>query len=223
MRKMLSLMLAVLLCVCLASPALAAKDGFVPSIGYKDGPEIVDAEMNEEDVVACLVVTSIQEAEAKSTDIDQDARDLLLQVYGQLVDGSMKLPMESDDFVIRDLVDVSFSVPCDDEHTHKEWLAEEDTAVDITFDLGVEPDEVVTVMAYVDNKWVHVPTDNNGDGTVDCVFEDICPVVFCVGGSTPPAQTGDIAGQQLILWIVLMVVSLVAVVVLVVRRNKFVR
>lgn len=221
MRKIMSLMLVVLLCVCLASTALA-KDSFVPSIGYKDGPEIVDAEIKDEDVVPCLVVTSIPEAQAGTDEIHEDAVDLLLQVYDQLVDGSMELPLEGE-YVIRELVDVSFTIECDEQDPHKEWLEEDGTTVDITFDLGVAPDETVTVMAYVDNKWVHVPTDNNGDGTVDCVFEDICPVVFCVGDVTPPAQTGDIAGQHLILWIVLMVVSFVAVVVLVVRRNKFVR
>ena len=223
MRRFVSFMAVVLVCLCMAAPAMAAKDSFVPSIGYKGGPDIIDAEINDEDVLECLVVTSVQEAENRSTEIAQEDRDLLLKVYDQLVDGSMKLPMEGDDYVIRELVDVSFSVPCDEEDSHKEQLAEEGTKLDVTFDLGVEPDEYVTVMAFVDGKWVGVPTDNNGDGTVDCEFEDICPVVFCVQDAAPPAQTGDIAGQQLILWIVLMVVSFVAVVVLVVRRNKFVR
>ena len=71
MRKILSFMVVVLLCFGMVTPALAAKDSFVPSIGYKDGPDIVDAEMDEEDVVDCLVVTSIEEAEEKTTDIEK--------------------------------------------------------------------------------------------------------------------------------------------------------
>lgn len=222
MRRFLSFFAAVLLCFCFASPALAAKDSFVPSIGYKDGPDIVDGEMEDEDVVGCLLVTSIQEAEEKSTDIHQEDRDLLLEVYAQLVDGSMKLPLESDDYVIRELVDVSFSVPCDDQHIHEERLKEEGITVEVTFDLGIEPDVRIIVMAYVDEEWIPVPVINKGDGTVECEFEEICPVVFCVEDSRPPAQTGDVAGRQLILWIVLMAVSAVAVVVLVLCRKKFV-
>ena len=223
MRKILSFMMAVLLCLGMVTPALAAKDSFVPSIGYKDGPEIVDAEMNEEDMVDCLVVTSIEEAEEKTTDIYQEDRDLLLEVYEELTDGSMQLPLENDEYVIRELVDVSFTTECDEAHDHKEELAEEGTTIEITFDLGVDPDEEVIVMAYIDGQWVPVECENNGDGTVTCVFEDICPVVFCVKNTTPPAQTGDEAGRQLILWIVLMAVSFAAIVILVVGRRKFVR
>ena len=64
---------------------------------------------------------------------------------------------------------------------------------------------------------------NNGDGTLTCVFEDICPVVFCVEEDYhigPPPKTGDEFGRKLPLWIALMVVSLIAIVVLVVLYRK---
>ena len=216
MRKILSVLMVLVLCMAMAAPAMAAKDSFVPSIGYKDGPEIVDG-----DLVDCLEVTSIEEAQKKETDISQEARDLLLEVYEALTDGSMTLPLENDQYVIRDLVDVSFTPGCDEAHDHKGWLAQEDTSIEVTFDLGVAAGEAVTVLAYVNGQWVEVPCINNGDGTVTCEFEDICPVAFCVRNTTPPAQTGDAEGRMLALWVVLMVASLAAVIALVVRRRAF--
>ena len=230
MRRIVSVMAVLLLCFCMSVSVMAAEGSFVPSIDYKNGPEIIDAELEEEDVVPCLVVTSIPEAREKSTDIYQEHRDELLDVYDQLVSGSMTLPLEGD-YVIRELVDVSFMIPCDERDTHKEQLAQEGVFVDITFDLGIAADENVVAMVYVNNSkartadysWQRVDLVNHGDGTVSGTFEDICPVVFCVGGELPPAQTGDIAGQNLILWVVLMAVSCVAVVVLLINRRKFMR
>lgn len=222
MRRIVSVLAVLLLCFCMSVSVMAAEGSFVPSIDYKNGPEIIAAELEDEDVVPCLVVTSIPEAREKSTNIYQEHRDLLLNVYDQLVSGSMTLPLEGE-YVIRELVDVSFIIPCDEQDTHKEALEQDGVAVDITFDLGVAADENVVVMVYVDDKWQNVGAVNNGDGTVSGSFEDICPVVFCVGGQLPPAQTGDIAGQNLILWVVLMAVSLAAVVVLLINRRKFVR
>ena len=216
MRKILSIIMVLALAMALAAPAMAAKDSFVPSIGYKDGPEIVGG-----DLVDCLVVTSIEEAEKKETNISQEDRDLLLDVYQQLTDGTMKLPLENDQYVIRDLIDVSFTPECDKDHDHKGWLAQEDTSMKVTFDLGVAAGEEVKVLAYVNGQWVEVECVNNGDGTVTCVFEDICPVAFCVKNVTPPAQTGDASGRMLGLWAALMAASAAAMAVLVVRRRAF--
>ena len=226
MKRMICVLAAMMLCFCLVVPAMAAEGTFVPSIDYKGGPEIIAAELGEEDVLPCLVVTSIPEARNASTNIYQEDRDLLLHVYNQLAGvsraGGMTLPLEGD-YVIRELVDVSFMIPCDENDTHKEQLAQEGVTVDITFDLGVAADENVAVLVYVDEQWKPVSASNNGNGSVSCVFEELCPVVFCVGGELPPAQTGDIAGQNLILWVVLMAVSSAAVVVLLINRRKFVR
>lgn len=225
MRKLICLLTALLVCVSLACPASAAGDTFVHSISYKDGPEIEDAEMNGEDVEGCLVVSSITDAKNKSTDIYQEDRDLLLEVYDKLDDGSMKLPLENDEYVIRELVDVSFekSGCVEPAHGHQEWLAQEGNTVTIKFDLGVAKATDVVVMVYVNGEWTPVESvENNGDGTVTCVFEDICPVAFCVEADSVDSapQTGDAMNQNLILWIVLMAVSLVAIVILVVSRRK---
>ena len=42
MRRILSLLIVLVLCLGLAVPAFAAEDGFVPSITYKPNPEVVE-------------------------------------------------------------------------------------------------------------------------------------------------------------------------------------
>jgi hypothetical protein len=201
---------------------------FVPSITYKDGPVIDMAEMDGEGVEDCVVVTTIKQAEEKSTDISQEDRDLLLEVYEKLEEGSMTLPLEKEGYVVRELVDVSFvktgcvEVP----HGHKEWLAQEKTTIEVVFDLGIKKDVKLEVLAYIDEEWVAVEkVTNNGDGTVTCVFEDFCPVAFCVeaSGAIDPPKTGDTMGADMTKWVVLLIVSMSAIAVLMINRRKFLR
>lgn len=223
MKKIVALILALVLILAVAAPAFAAGT-FVPSVSYKDAPEIEDAEMNGEDVAECLIVSSIADAKNKSTDISQESRDELTEVYEALENGSMKLPIE-EDHVIRDLVDVSFAETGCVEADHKkyEWLAEKGNTVSVTFDMGVDRNTEIIVLVYVNDQWI--PAEkviNNGDGTVTVTFEDICPVAFCVvnGKTDGPAQTGDVLGQDLMLWILLMVVSMAGIVGLNIYRRK---
>ena len=65
MRRIACLLLALMMCVMVAMPAMAADDTFVPSISYKDGPDVEDATMGDEDVTGCIVVTSLKEAKEK--------------------------------------------------------------------------------------------------------------------------------------------------------------
>lgn len=225
MKKYLALFVVLALGLTLALPVFAAEDDFVPSIGYKDGPSIEDTDLETD----CLIVTSIRQAKEKTTDIHQEDRDLLLDVYKQLSESSMKLPLEDNTYVIRELVDVSFKKSdCQEvtDHGHKEWLAEKGTTVTVVFDLGVKATTDVVVLVYVNDQWVPAEkVENLGGGKVRVVFEDICPVAFCIDPDAeeevPP--TGDVAGQNLLLWVVLMAVSLIAVVVLVLNRRKFTR
>ena len=224
MKKFVSLMIALLLFVGLVCPAMASENVFVPSISYKDGPEIVEAEMDDKDVEGCLVVTTITDARNKVTDIGQEDRDLLLEVYEKLDNGSMKLPLE-EDYVIRELVDVSWKkTACvEADHGHKEWLEEAGNTVTVTFDMGVNKDTDVVVMVYVDCQWVEAESvKNNGNGTVTVEFEDICPVAFCVkrADQVEPPKTGDAAVKNLPVFIALMAVSAVALVALVVLRAR---
>lgn len=236
MKRLISILIVITFCLILACPAFAADDTFVPSISYKDGPEIIDGEMDGEDIKSCLIVTSIKGAIEKSTDIYQYDRDLLLSVYEQLENGTMTLPLDGPGtmartggvtkkyYVVRELVDVSFKkTPCrEGEHVHKEWLGEEETTISITFDLGVSAETNVMVLTYIDGQWEFIESvTNNGDGTLTCVFEDICPVAFCVEKSSrDPSETGDIDREKLILWFVLMAVSTAAILILAVSRRK---
>lgn len=223
MKKIVALILALVLILAVAAPAFAAGT-FVPSVSYKDAPEIEDAEMRDEQVGVCLEISSITDAKEKTTDIYQEDRDELLEVYAKLEDGSMKLPIEGD-YVIRDLVDVSFKASecVEQDHQKEEWLAQEGNTITVTFDLGVDANAEVLVLSYVNGQWI--PAEkviNNGDGTVTVTFEDICPVAFCVvnGKTDGPAQTGDVLGQDLMLWILLMVVSMAGIVGLNIYRRK---
>ncbi len=239
MRRIVSILILVAMCLVWACPAFAADDTFVPSISYKDGPEIIEAEMGGEDIMACLIVTSIKAATEKTTDIYQSDRDMLLSVYEQIENGTMTLPLDGEGtlartggatkkyYVVRELVDVSFrKTTCrENEHTHKEWLEKENTLLTVKFDLGVAADANVMVLTYIDGQWEFIESvTNNGDGTLTCVFEDICPVAFCVEKSNKdPGQTGDIEGEKLILWFVLMIVSTAAILVLAANRRKYAR
>lgn len=229
MRRIFSLIALLVMCLTMVMPAMVCADTFVPSIGYKDGPEAEDAELGDEvpeDVGACLIITSVMAAKEKTTDIFQEDRDLLLDVYAKLSDGSMKLPLD-DSYVIRELVDVNFKkttcvIP---EHLHMEKLQEEDVTIKIVFDLGVKATTEVVVLSYNNGEWAPIKSVvNNGDGTLTCEFEHFCPVAFCVqeGAEDGPSQTGDPLGNMFYIWIALLVVSVVALVILVIliRRKK---
>lgn len=218
MKKMLSVILAVALCIALAVPAFAAT--FVPSISYKLAPAVTGAMLGNLEIKSCVVVTSIVDAQNKTTDIPQETRDLLLSVYDQLNKGTMKLPIEGE-YVIRDLVDVSFTNACiAAKDGHDTELAKEGVTIKVTFDLGIAANEEIAVLAYNDGKWAEVvSTKNNGDGTVTCEFEHFCPVAFVnLEENSTIVPTGDNA--HLGLWFGLMVASVAVLAVVVTNRRK---
>ena len=230
MKRAICLLTVLALCLCMGVTAFA--DEFVPSISEKDGPEIVSGEQDGKDVTDCLIVTTIKEAVDKVTDITQQERNLLLEVYEKLMNGQMTLPLDKE-YVIRDLVDVSYKYnSCRTQESHGD-KAEELKAVDkdltVVFDLGLAKDEKIIVMVYIENErarsasgqWVPAEqVTNNGDGTLTVVFEDICPVAFVVEKNGPVADTGDAARENLVWMAVAMVASAVGIVALIVLRAK---
>ncbi len=219
MKRLFCMLMVLAVAMSLALP-VAAADTFVPSITYKDGPDIYTATMDGDNVKDCLVVTSISKAKNKATDVTQDDRDLLLDVYAKLNSGEMKLPIENDKYVIRELVDVSFMHSnCSGSHEHEEWLKKDNTVVTIDFELGVKSSADVLVLVYLDGQWVPAEkVTNRGNGNVTVVFEEICPVAFCVDtdSQVTPPQTGDTAGQRIFLWGSIMAGSVAALLILLV-------
>ena len=247
MRKLISLALALIICFSVCGVALAAEDDFVPSISYKDGPRVVtgkdeagrttigtvrDAQGN---VIGyayyddCLVITTIAQALRNvETGIPDEAEILLEKVYRDILEGRAVMPFENpDEMVIIHLLDATFlcggSVVDID---HPEVLEPDGIRLELTFDLGVGADVPVQVMSYKNDKWgdIHAAT-NNGDGTVTCVFEHLCPIAFAVpvDSFVEPPKTGDNSAAELGLWIGLLVASSVAMAGLVIFRRKIVR
>lgn len=159
----------------------------------------------------CVVVTSIQEARDQTTDIFQENRDILLELYEEISHTSlivteeaqpetvpdatqeteapeaMKLIFHDEEYVIREMVDVSLrrGECVENTHVHEEVLEIDGVTMSVDFDLGVAPDVDVVVLTYRDGKWTQVEkVTNNGDGTITCIFEHFCPVIFCVPASS---------------------------------------
>ena len=222
MKKLIVFVMAVVLCMSMVLPVCAAEQEFVPSITYKDGLIAIKATMDGEDVGDCIVVTSIKEAKEKCTDIHQDSRDELLDVYAKLSDGSMKLPLEGE-YVILELVDISFAQSAcveNPEHEHDAWLKEEGNTV--TVDLGYLSKSLdLVVLSYDDGQWSKIKNvTNNGDGTYSCEFEHFCPVAFCVEADTleEAPTTGD--STNVFLWLGLMMAAGAALVVVLMANRR---
>lgn len=227
MKRTVAVLLVVMLLMSLAVPAGA--EDFVPSISYKDHPEVLgtseltdkDGKTEEKLDEPCLVITPVADAADKPEKDRTEEEKLLVELYEQLEDGSMKIPFDEElgDMVIRDLISVD--LVCDDGHMEK--LKTPETFLKITFDLGVSADTEVTVMAYINDQWVPLAgVTNNGDGTVTMILDDLCPLAFCVSADTlaPIPSTGDTAGQSLIFWLIMLVASAAAMVLLLTKCGK---
>ena len=222
MKKLIVFMMMLALCMAMVLPVYAAEQEFVPSITYKDGLDAQKATMNGEGVGNCVVITSIKEAEEKTTDIRQDTRDLLLDIYQKLKDGSMKLPLEGD-YVVVELVDINFAhSSCENvaEHNHIQWLQQEGNT--ITVDLANMAKGLdLVVLVYQDGQWVKVEkVTNNGDGTYTCEFEIFGTVAFCVEADAleeAPA-TGD--NSHVFLWLAVMLAAAACLVVVLMANRR---
>lgn len=183
MKRVVTVAIVLLLCLMVALPVAADVAGAnSPEIKI----EIKQADMNGLALEDCVEITTVQQAEEKSTDITQEERDALLNVYNALVDGTASLPIEGE-YAVREIVDISFkNEACRalEEHGHKdEVLKQPDVVLSIDLDLGIEEGEKICVMTFIDNKWEEIESaENNGDGTITCVFEDLCPVAIAVIG-----------------------------------------
>lgn len=242
MRKLICLMIALVMCLTIAVPAYAAESDFVPSITYKPNPEIVPVE-NEEgeesigvirdgngeiiDYVdhGCLLVTPIAHVWDEEIEVPAEVEQLLTFVYEELNSNNMEIPydkhgvdLDPANMVIRDLFDARWS--CEE---HREMIEKEGVVFEITFDLGVVADAQIFVMTYDEeaNEWSPiVKTVNNGDGTVTCTFEHLCAIEFSMPLVAATAPVDDAQSPNVLPWVILLIVAAVAVVGVVVVKNK---
>lgn len=217
MKKVISALLVLMMCLAMATNAFAAEGEFVPSISYKDSPEMNSAMTDGEDALSVLVITSIMDAQNGAGDVSDEAVKLLLDVYAKLMDGTMKLSLEKN-YVIRDMFDLSFTesyIASNGSLVQK--LERDDVSIHVTFNLGTEVPAGFVVMHYDQNEWKKLPVVDNKDGTITVEFPHFCPVVFAVedAGSS---DTADFFGAEL--WIGLLGLSAVAMVVVICKRRQ---
>ncbi len=183
MKKLLSLMLALVMIASLATVVFA---DFVPSISEKPAPELVDDDLDC-DHNDPITVTPVS---------DPDASDELKEAYERLESGEDELPTDISNPVIRDLFEIEGN--CED--------AENAEELDITIDAGVDPDQPIDVFGYVNGAWRKLPSKNNGDGTITVTINGF-GIIALVAGSTRLPATGDIQNNNT-LWVVAMIASL---------------
>ena len=172
MKKILSVVLAIVVCLSLVGIVAAAGDAFVPSITYKGQPEVTAVEGAEGE--GCLRIVPVSEADK----LPEADKQLLLDVYNALEKGEMAAPTEG---TVRELLDVALT--CD--HDHRAQFDAGEIAITVTFDLGVEADAVVSAHSYVEvdgeYKWVEAESVVvHDDGTVSVTFKKLCPVAISV-------------------------------------------
>ena len=245
MKKGIGLLLVLILCISLVSPAYAAEDDFVPSITYKGSPELVPQENDGGELVigivrenkeekkdeiisyvygGCLLLTPVAEAETSQA-IPNKAAEELLYVYKELSEGRMKLPYDKvedykgENMVILELLDASWLCGgAVSEHDHPTEVEPDGIVFDITFDLGVASDAKVIVMTNNDGEWEPiVDTQNNGDGTVKCSFEHLCPIAISIAQGSPVAETES---SNALVWMAVLLAALVGVVGVIMGYKK---
>ncbi len=222
MKKILSLVLVLALCLSMAATVLAA-DNKVPSIDNKNAPEIVGEAVLVENGVDLEVVPSDHLVITSLNDSAPDSE--LAKLNDALGKGEEKIPydklgLDGNKMEIRDLFDAT--LVCTEENSHKDKLARDEIDIRMTLDNGVGKKAEVAVFAYVDGQWIVATSAvNNGDGTITVVLEELCPIAICVSGQTPPPATGDANRNTVVIYGVILGVSLVAMIVLfVVYRKK---
>lgn len=237
MKRLLCCFIAVLLCASVACPVFATEEvgqDFVPSINYKDYPQVV---VGEDDIIGeikdedgkhidyiyepCLLVTPLAKVN-ESKLIPEAAKQKLLFVYQELDSGRMQLPAEKlseklkpSDLVVRELFDATWL--CSD---HPVIVEPKGIVFDVTFRVNINKNQKLYVMTYKNGEWNPiVDVKNNGNGTVTCTFEDLCPVAFIVEKSSV-GPTGDTLVAELAPWAVMMLVCGAALVCVVALRRK---
>ena len=190
MKKVLSIVLAMLICASLVFTAFAAEDTFTPSVTAKPAPDVVTKDettgtpvvevLNDKDELVAtfepihVVVTPVSEAGEEH--VDEEVSKILTEIYEELSAPETKLSeampalaeivtdFDVNDLVIKDLFHIAIS----------EELAkalEGGNVLELTLDAKIAPNQFVVVMVYVDGEWIPVEFVVNEDGTITCTLE----------------------------------------------------
>ncbi len=246
MKKVVAILTAVILVLSIGTTAFAAE--FIPSVVEKEAPTVVEQVVGGVTAAGTivdksgqvvetispdrLIITPVSKVET-STEIPKEAADKLKEAYEQLSKADVKLSdlideldddvkealgneAHVDHLIIRDLFDASLVdangelVQIDAEHR-----------LVVKFNIGIEKGKAVFAMKYNENnEWEPVTAiHNNGDGTVTCEFDHLCPIAFLVEDTSSSAQTGD-NSVSLYVWVAIAAVAAGLMVVLVILKNK---
>ena len=218
MKKVLSVVLALMLCLALTLSVSAAPNNFVSSPSGNAAPDLVEGVNEDEDCEAKLTITPYSERDT----LPEDKRELMEHVYdmildaehiGELNDAISNLAKSKnitvDDLAVSDLFDVSYyNCPAEDHSDHG------------FFRIKFKADTLknfVGLLHYNDHKWELVE-GAKVEGSVYLTFkvDDLSPFAVVVntgdgsasGGNDKPGdnQTGEPFPWALV---ILMAVSLV--------------
>lgn len=174
MKKVLSVLLALILCLSLA--VAVAADVLVPSVTAKPAPEVAgtgaenvvevkDEEGNVLDFAEAikLVVTPVADVmNEEETAISEEEAEALQAVYEELsaegadlaaiVEGLEEALKDTDidvkDLVVKDLFNVSL-----DDESMIEYLNEEGNTIDVRFEADIQEGQFAAVAVYKDVQW----------------------------------------------------------------------
>lgn len=250
-KTIFGLLFAMWICVSAAGSAFATT--FTASVEQKSAPTVVTVtdEAGNSAVAMLLgdlpeglafvsedmlVITAVADAET-SDKIPEDSEKILMEVFNGLQEGRISVPFAeldqnaADRLVIRDLFDISWADVTGD--ASEKLLDAEGVSLEITFDLGIAAETKVYVMVYKNHTWMQIEqVINNGDGTVTCLFDHLCPVAVIVEADEV-AQTGafsenrarnteseDAAAQDMAYWGGIMTAAVLGLVTLFVSRRN---
>ncbi len=224
MKRVLSVILAVVLVCSLSVSAFAAAD-VNKSVTAKPAPELVVPDASNPNIVAEilkdeevihsvlhseLIVTPYVDAHDAPHDIITErllaafAEITAVDSVGELHDDLEAIAKEidkdytADNLVVTDLFDVYIAG-----EAARHFNASDDHYLRITLKTGIAPDAVPPTVLYncTGEKWDLVDDANivnNGDGTVTIKFYDLCPVLFLSAVDKETPDTGD--SSDALLW-----------------------
>jgi hypothetical protein len=219
MKKILTVLFAMLLLACLNVSCLAAGGSFVSSPSAKTAPTLIAYNNASADCKATIVVRSYSERDT----FDAQKKKEIEAAYNSIVSAkdlgdlcadteeiAAKLGVSTDTLLISDLFDISYE-NCTQHENHK------------NFTITVEPTSVVNyagLLHYDNGEWELLESTSTADGRITFTIDDLSPFAIVVHdgnlGTQPVPQPGVSSDMELkflaaaIVGISLIVIAVVA-------------